>query len=180
MVKVAVSRKRSWIFPNELDSSSSPEYSDECQTQFQADIQYIFYYAFIVKDQQYWNIPPYISNWKNPKGYTIPLDKRLAADGRGLQDVHISYKFAKLSEALYVVEQKAKEVVVVRSKVQKEMMMKEMELQELARKARSERTGVVVVPTPSEKTNNDVLIICEPLPELPMLSLIFCVTTLLF
>ena len=37
------------------------------------------------KDQQDWKIPPCISNWKNPKGYTIPLDKRLAADGRGLQ-----------------------------------------------------------------------------------------------
>ena len=35
-----------------------------------------------IKDQQEWKIPPCISNWKNSKGYTIPLDKRLAADGR--------------------------------------------------------------------------------------------------
>jgi hypothetical protein len=61
-----------------------------------------------------WKIPPAISNWKNIKGayqtvyrfsaalsslflysqtsltligYTIPLDKRLAADGRNLQEV---------------------------------------------------------------------------------------------
>ncbi|KAG8380796.1 hypothetical protein BUALT_Bualt06G0053800 [Buddleja alternifolia] len=100
-----------------------------------------------VKDQQDWKIPPCISNWKNPKGYTIPLDKRLAADGRGLQEVQINDNFAKLSEALYVAEQKAREAVAVRSKVQKEMMMKEkekkeLELRELARKARSERTGV--------------------------------------
>ena len=40
-----------------------------------------------VKEQQDWKIPPCISNWKNQKGYTIPLDKRLAADGRGLQQV---------------------------------------------------------------------------------------------
>jgi len=39
------------------------------------------------QDQKDWMIPPCISNWKNNKGYTIPLDKRLAADGRGLQDV---------------------------------------------------------------------------------------------
>ena len=32
-----------------------------------------------VKEQQDWKIPPCISNWKNAKGYTIPLDKRLAA-----------------------------------------------------------------------------------------------------
>ncbi|KAF2285239.1 hypothetical protein GH714_039077 [Hevea brasiliensis] len=73
-----------------------------------------------VKDQQDWKIPPCISNWKNPKGYTIPLDKRLAADGRGLQDVQINDNFAKLSEALYVAEQKAREAVAMRSKVQKD------------------------------------------------------------
>ena len=32
-------------------------------------------------------IPPCISNCKNNKGYTIPLDKRLTADTRGLQDM---------------------------------------------------------------------------------------------
>ncbi|ESW24976.1 hypothetical protein PHAVU_004G176500 [Phaseolus vulgaris] len=109
-----------------------------------------------VKDQQDWKIPPCISNWKNPKGYTIPLDKRLAADGRGLQEVQINDNFAKLSEALYVAEQKAREAVAMRSKVQKEMMLKEkerkeQELRALAQKARSERIGgerIGVVPAP--------------------------------
>lgn len=41
------------------------------------------------QEQKEWMIPPCISNWKNNKGYTIPLDKRLAADGRGLQDVRV-------------------------------------------------------------------------------------------
>ncbi|KAL1535905.1 SNW/SKI-interacting protein A-like [Salvia divinorum] len=116
-----------------------------------------------VKDQQDWKIPPCISNWKNPKGYTIPLDKRLAADGRGLQEVQINDNFAKLSEALYVAEQKAREAVAVRSKVQKEMMMKEKEKKEnelrvLAQKARSERTGVASaggISMPSERAVND-------------------------
>ena len=40
------------------------------------------------------------------QGYTIPLDKRLAADGRGLQDPHINDKFAKLAEALYIADRK--------------------------------------------------------------------------
>ncbi|MQL71448.1 hypothetical protein Taro_003770 [Colocasia esculenta] len=111
-----------------------------------------------VKDQQDWKIPPCISNWKNPKGYTIPLDKRLAADGRGLQEVQINDNFAKLSEALYVAEQKAREAVAMRSKVQRELMMKEkerkeQELRALAQRARSERTGIApapaVAPAPS-------------------------------
>lgn len=114
-----------------------------------------------VKDQQDWKIPPCISNWKNPKGYTIPLDKRLAADGRGLQDVQINDNFAKLSEALYVAEQKAREAVAMRSKVQKEMLLKEkerkeQELRALAQKARSERTGVAppaAVAIPSERSS---------------------------
>ena len=38
-------------------------------------------------EQKEWMIPPCISNWKNNKACTIPLDKRLAADGRSLQDV---------------------------------------------------------------------------------------------
>jgi SNW domain-containing protein 1 len=45
-----------------------------------------------------WNIPPSISNWKNPKGYSIPLDKRLAADGRNLHEQQINDNFANLSE----------------------------------------------------------------------------------
>ncbi|KAI9119294.1 hypothetical protein K1719_009969 [Acacia pycnantha] len=114
-----------------------------------------------VKDQQDWKIPPCISNWKNPKGYTIPLDKRLAADGRGLQDVQINDNFAKLSEALYVAEQKAREAVAMRSKVQKEMQLKEkerkeQELRALAQKARSERTGVAppaAMAIPSERSS---------------------------
>lgn len=35
-----------------------------------------------VQDQKDWKIPPCISNWKNARGYTIPLEMRLAADGR--------------------------------------------------------------------------------------------------
>ena len=51
------------------------------------------------------------------QGYTIPLDKRLAADGRGLQEVQINDQFAKLTEALYVAESKAREAVDMRQKV---------------------------------------------------------------
>ena len=49
-----------------------------------------------VHDQQSWKIPPCVSNWKNARGYTIPLDKRLAADGRGLQEQTVNNNFATL------------------------------------------------------------------------------------
>jgi len=98
------------------------------------------------EDQAAWQIPPCVSNWKNTKGYTIPLDKRLAADGRGLVDSTINNNFATLSESLYVAERQAREEVRLRSKVNQKLAQGEKErreagLRELAQKARMERGG---------------------------------------
>ncbi|KDR16500.1 Puff-specific protein Bx42 [Zootermopsis nevadensis] len=100
-----------------------------------------------VKEQKEWKIPPCISNWKNAKGYTIPLDKRLAADGRGLQQVHVNENFAKLAEALYIADRKAREAVEMRAQLDKKLALKEKEkkeehLRQLAQKAREERAGI--------------------------------------
>jgi SNW domain-containing protein 1 len=83
-----------------------------------------------VADQQAWKIPPCISNWKNAKGYTIPLDKRLAADGRALQEVQINDSFAKLSEALYIAERRAREEVARRAAIARQIMVNEKTEQE--------------------------------------------------
>ena len=100
-----------------------------------------------VKEQKEWKIPPCISNWKNAKGYTIPLDKRLAADGRGLQQNHLNENFAKLSDALYIADRKAREAVEARAQLEKKLAQKEKEKKEdhlrlLAQKAREERAGI--------------------------------------
>merc|ERR1719367_2576122 len=100
-----------------------------------------------VKEQQDWKIPPCISNWKNAKGYTIPLDKRLAADGRGLQQNHINEKFSKIAEALMIADRKARESVNARMQLEKKKAAKEKEakenkLRELAAKAREDRAGL--------------------------------------
>lgn len=100
-----------------------------------------------VREQKEWKIPPCISNWKNAKGYTVPLDKRLAADGRGLQQIHINENFAKLAEALYIADRKAREAVETRAQLERKLAQKEKEqkeehLRQLAQKARDERTGI--------------------------------------
>ena len=97
-------------------------------------------------DQEAWKIPPPVSNWKNPKGYTVPLDKRLAADGRGLQDVTINDKFASFAEALFTADRHAREEVKQRALMQqrlaeKEKAQKEEHLRMLAQKAREERAN---------------------------------------
>lgn len=111
------------------------------------------------KEQADWKIPPCISNWKNPKGYTVALDKRLAADGRGLQQVHINENFAKFAESLSIAERKAREAVEARNqmerriaqnkKAEQEKKMREMAMQ--ARQARS--TGG---PRRGEEDNEEV------------------------
>ncbi|KAH1306651.1 mRNA splicing protein [Aspergillus fumigatus] len=98
------------------------------------------------EDQEAWRIPPPVSNWKNPKGYTVPLDKRLAADGRGLQAVTINDKFAQFAEALFTADRHAREEVRLRAQMQqklaeKEKAQKEEHLRALAQKAREERAA---------------------------------------
>ena len=98
------------------------------------------------EDQEAWKIPPPVSNWKNPKGYTVPLDKRLAADGRGLQDVTINDKFAQFAEALFTADRHAREEVEQRALMQrrlaeKEKAQKEEHLRMLAQRAREERSS---------------------------------------
>ena len=100
-------------------------------------------------EQKEWFIPPCISNWKNARGYTIPLDKRLAADGRGLQEVTINDNFAKFAEALYIADRHAREEVEKRAQMQKKLAQKEKESKEmhlrmLAQKAREERYYLLV------------------------------------
>lgn len=99
------------------------------------------------KDQKDWKIPPCVSNWKNSKGYTIPLDKRLAADGRNLQDVAVNDKFAALSEDLYLAERKAREEIKIRNDMIKHKRIREEEIREgqlrdLAAQAREQRANL--------------------------------------
>ena len=99
------------------------------------------------EERDKWNVPACISNWKNSRGYTIPLDKRLAADGRGLREHTINSNFATLSESLYVAERQARQEVRMRAQVHKKLALQEKdtreeELRELANQARLERSGV--------------------------------------
>ena len=68
-----------------------------------------------------------------------------------MQEVAINDNFAKMTEALYVAEQSARQAVEMRSKVQKELALKEKEkkdreLRDLAIKARMDRLGGAAAP----------------------------------
>jgi SNW domain-containing protein 1 len=78
-----------------------------------------------VKDQLDWKIPPCISNWKNAKGYTIPLEMRLSADGRTLQHHTVNAKFAQLTDGLYIAERQSRKELEERNKIMKSIAYKE-------------------------------------------------------
>lgn len=100
------------------------------------------------EERAMWKIPPAISSWKNPNGYTIGLDKRLAMDGRyskeRMQAHEISEGFGKLSSALENAERKARQELKLRAEAKKQIALeenreKEEKLRLLAQKAREER-----------------------------------------
>ena len=83
-----------------------------------------------------WRIPPCVSSWKNPKGYTIPLDKRMTVDGRGLPEAVAYERFAGFAEALYLAERHTKEEIETKRQAeQEEQRLKEEKQAELLREA---------------------------------------------
>ena len=101
------------------------------------------------EDQANWNIPPVVSNAKNSRGFTIALDKRLAADGRGLIKEEVNDRHAHLAEALFIAERKAREEVNLRNTLkarlaEEERLREEEKLAKLAADARAQRAGAAV------------------------------------
>lgn len=108
------------------------------------------------EEQAAWQVPACISNWKNPRGYTIPLDKRLAADGRGLLGTPTvnATQFAALAESLQVAERQARQEVQLRARTHQQLVRAEAEereaaLRALAQQARRERGGAAVSALPN-------------------------------
>ncbi|KAJ2462186.1 mRNA splicing protein, partial [Coemansia sp. RSA 2322] len=95
-------------------------------------------------EQKEWSIPPCVSNWKNIHGFTVSLDKRLATDGRGMEELSVSDNFARLSEALGSAEALARREIQERAQIQQTLARREKEANEerlrlLAQRAREER-----------------------------------------
>lgn len=95
------------------------------------------------EDQAMWNVPPCISNWKNIKGYAIPVHMRLAADGRGIVEPVVNDKFSSFSETLYQTEMAARRALEEKSNLQKVVEVekrseREDQLKQLARQAREQ------------------------------------------
>ena len=111
------------------------------------------------EDQANWNIPPVISNWKNSRGFTISLDKRLVADGRGLIKPEVNDRHAQLAEALFIAEKKAREEVNMRNDLKQRLAeedrrREEEKLANLAATARAQRAGAAIDDTTGSSSSS--------------------------
>jgi SNW domain-containing protein 1 len=93
------------------------------------------------EQQEEWRIPAVISNWKNIKGYVIPLDKRMASDGRSLIDHSVNDRFASFAESLMIAERSARDEIMYRAELKKKLAhidaeQQENELRKAAQEAR--------------------------------------------
>ena len=91
-----------------------------------------------------WKVPPCVSITKNPKGLVIPLDIRLANDGRNLKKTTINQNFLKFSQALAEAEKNSKYEIDLRNKIKQKLeieeeMRKEKRIKDLARLTRNEK-----------------------------------------
>ncbi|KAA6342854.1 MAG: putative SNW/SKI-interacting protein A, partial [Streblomastix strix] len=110
------------------------------------------------EEQQSWKIPACISNWKNPKGYTISLENREVVDGRNLKDVVVSDKFAKVTDSLYIAERIAREEIEKRAALQNKVVSeqkaeRDLKLREAAIQARMERSQIQYSDNRNEQVN---------------------------
>lgn len=101
-----------------------------------------------LKDQLSMKIPPCVSNFKNPKGYTIPLEMRLAADGRTLKQHTVNEKFARFSDALEITERQGRKEIQERAIIDntlkfKENKRREEEGRKIAQVTREEKMRII-------------------------------------
>lgn len=100
------------------------------------------------EEQIKWKVPPCVSSWKNPRGYTVALDKRCAFNGRnGAQPEMINAKFDVLSTALSIsTSQHRKKLEEIKEAerllAEKAKERNQEKLLSLARQAREERAAV--------------------------------------
>lgn len=101
------------------------------------------------KDQEDWEIPPCVSNFTNPKSLTIPLDKRVLADGRNLkQNTTVNERFAKQANAFYIVEREVRKEISERNRTRelearKKFIREENRAREAANLARQEKAKIL-------------------------------------
>ena len=113
-----------------------------------------------LEEQKKWKIPPCVNMSNNPKGLVIPLDIRLANDGRNLREYKANKNFAKFADILALTEKNVRKEIEDRNKIAQSIqiaaaMKKEQELKEAAKQARMERNSLNNYTISNKSYNNN-------------------------
>ncbi len=113
-----------------------------------------------LEEQKKWKIPPCVNMSNNPKGLVIPLDIRLANDGRNLREYKANKNFAKFADILTLTEKNVRKEIEDRNKIAQSIqiaaaMKKEQELKEAAKQARMERNSLNNYTNSNKSYNNN-------------------------
>lgn len=76
-------------------------------------------------DQTAWKIPPCISNTKNSRGFVLPLEMRISADGKNRQEHKLNEKFLHFSSAIYESEKQGRKALEERKRIQQTLAHEE-------------------------------------------------------
>ena len=76
------------------------------------------------EEMKKWDVPPCVSNYTNPQGYVIPLDKRMASTHK--KEIVMSEKFGEVAAALYEADHKMKEKLQDR-RIQEQKVLKQQQ-----------------------------------------------------
>ena len=107
-------------------------------------------------EQRYWSIPVCVSNWRNPEGYVIPMDKRVGADARRFEQPQMSDKFTVFTKALDAASVSINESIAQRNLAQRQLAQKmqreeEEKIIEEARRLNEEKRQINRSKTSEEK-----------------------------
>ena len=79
-----------------------------------------------VEEIKKWTIPPCVSNYKNPQGFVIPLDKRMANQPN--TSIKLNDKFGEMANALYDADHKMKEKLENRRQNEQKILLQQQKL----------------------------------------------------
>lgn len=114
------------------------------------------------EEEDYWRVPTCVSNWRNPAGYVIPMDKRVGADARRFEQPGLSDKFSNLAKALDIASSSINESIAQRSMIERQLQQKkkreeEEKMREEARRINEQKRQLNRAKNSEEKKIDEIL-----------------------
>jgi SNW domain-containing protein 1 len=109
-------------------------------------------------EEQAWNVPACVSNWKNPEGYVIPMDKRVGADARRFEQPGLSERFGVFAKALGAASSSIRESIAQRNLLERQIAQRKQEEEEAQMLEEAKRLHAEMQQIRKEKTREERMV----------------------